>query len=110
MGGGCPAAVSAVDELGMTGQVKIITFDTEEAVLDYIDDGTVEASVSQSPYCMGWWSLVYLYFLSHDDLVTPAEGWRDNGFPFLPDTCDSGSMVVTQDTTYLFRRTYEYTS
>lgn len=109
-GGACPVAVSAIDELGLRDQVKIITFDTEEIVLDYIDDGTVEASVSQSPYCMGWWSLVYLYFLSHDELVTPAEEWKANNFPFLPDTCDSGSMVVTKDTTSLFRRTYEYDS
>ena len=102
--GACTATQAAVAELGLTDQIKIITFDTDEPTLDAIENGTIEASISQSPYCMGWWSLMYLYFLDHDELVSAAENWKDNGYPFLPPTADSGSVLVTADNAYMFRK------
>ena len=102
--GALTGTLTAVDEMGLTDQIKIITFDTDEATLDYIENGRVQASVSQSPYCMGWWSLMYLYFLDHDDMVSASEDWKANGYPFLPPTADSGSTIVTKDNAFMFRR------
>lgn len=100
----CSGAMVAIEELGLTGKVKLITFDTDEATLDNIENGLVEASISQSPYCMGWWSLMYLYFLDHDELVGASENWKENGYPFLPAIADSGSVVVTKDNAFMFRK------
>lgn len=102
--GMCTGTLTALQEMGLDDKVKVITFDTDEATLDNIDNGIVEATISQSPYCMGWWSLMYLYFMDHEELVSASENWKENGYPFLPQISDSGSVVVTKDNTFMFRK------
>lgn len=89
-------AQQAIRELGLQGRVKIITFDTETVTLDAIRDGRIAATISQAPYCQGFWSMVYLYFI-HNDLITSVDDWAAKGFPSLPYAADSGSAVVSID-------------
>jgi ribose transport system substrate-binding protein len=96
------AAQTALSEAGLTGKVKIMSFDTDETTLDSIDKGEVEATITQSPYCEGFWSLIYSYMLVNQDCMKGTDGWYSKGYPSLPATGDSGSMVVTKDLTYMF--------
>ncbi len=87
-------AEQAISEANKVGDIKIVTFDTDAVTLDSIKAGTVEGTVTQNPWTMGYWSLVYLTMLSND-LVKPAENWEANGLMAVPYSCNSGSMVVT---------------
>ncbi len=86
---------TALSETGLTGQIKIVGFDTDTTTLDSIKAGSVEATLSQSPYAEGFWSMVYLYMLANQDCINSADDWYAKGFPSLPITCDSGCAVVT---------------
>jgi ribose transport system substrate-binding protein len=87
-------AQQAIEEAGMTGEIKIVAFDTDTVTLDSIKSGEVEASISQAPWCMGYWTMNYLYFLKNG-LINPVDDWQAKGYPAIPATADSGSTVVT---------------
>lgn len=97
-------AQTALSEAGMSGKVKILGFDTDTTTLDSIDSGDVEATITQSPYCEGFWSLIYDYMLVNQNCISATDGWYEKGYPALPASGDSGSMVVTKDDTYMFRQ------
>lgn len=88
---------TALSEAGLTGKVKIVGFDTDTTTLDSIKGGSVDATLSQSPYAEGYWSLIYAYMLVNQDCIKSADGWYEKGFPSLPATCDSGCAVVTSE-------------
>lgn len=89
-------AQKAIQESNMTGKLKIVGFDTDKTTLDAIQNGEVEASISQGPWCEGFWSMNYLFFTSQN-LMNPVEDWQTKKYPTLPATADSGSTVVTKE-------------
>jgi ribose transport system substrate-binding protein len=89
-------AQKALQETNMTGKVKIVGFDTDSTTLDSIKSGDVDASISQGPWCEGFWSMNYLFFVSNN-LMNPTDDWQAKKYPTLPVTADSGSTVVTKD-------------
>ena len=88
---------TALSEAGLTGEIKVVGFDTDKTTLDSIKSGSVEATLSQSPYAEGFWSMIYVYMLANQDCIKSADDWYAKGFPSLPATGDSGCAVVTAD-------------
>jgi ribose transport system substrate-binding protein len=93
---------TALSESGLKGKIKIVGFDTDKTTLDSIKNGTVEATLSQSPYAEGYWSMIYLYMLVNNQCIKSADDWYEKGFPSLPQTCDSGCTIVTTQNVDLF--------
>lgn len=87
----------ALAEAGLTGQIKLVAFDTDNVTLDAIKNGAVEATISQAPYAQGFWSMVYLYYIE-SGLINPVDGWLEKDYPTLPKTADSGAGIVTIST------------
>lgn len=88
---------TSLSEAGLTGQIKVVGFDTDTTTLDSIKSGSVEATLSQSPYAEGFWSMIYVYMLCNQENIKSADDWYAKGFPSLPATCDSGCAVVTAE-------------
>ncbi|MDO4274361.1 MAG: substrate-binding domain-containing protein [Eubacteriales bacterium] len=88
---------TALAEAGLTGEVKVVGFDTDTTTLDSIKSGSVEATLSQSPYAEGFWSMIYTYMLCNQEYIKSADDWYAKGFPSLPASCDSGCAVVTAE-------------
>lgn len=88
---------TSLSEAGLTGQIKVVGFDTDTTTLDSIKAGSVEATLSQSPYAEGFWSMIYIYMLCNQEYIKSADNWYAKGFPSLPATCDSGCAVVTAE-------------
>jgi len=88
---------TALAEAGLTGEIKVVGFDTDTTTLDSIKGGSVEATLSQSPYAEGFWSMIYVYMLCNQEYINSAEDWYAKGFPSLPAACDSGCSVVTAE-------------
>ncbi|MFB5674245.1 substrate-binding domain-containing protein [Paenibacillus terreus] len=76
------------------GSVKIVSFDTNKATLDMIQDGTISASIGQGTWNMGYWSLQYLFHLHHG-LTVPAPSSSGQNTP-LPVRVDTGISVITK--------------
>lgn len=79
------AGPTAVAESGIKN-VKVLSFDTDAAVLDMIKSGKIEATVAQGTYNMGYWSMNFLYQLAHK---LPGDA--------LPGFIDTGITIVNKD-------------
>lgn len=88
-------AVAAVEESGKS-DIKIVSFDTDKGTLDAIKAGSIEASIAQGTWNMGYWAFQFIYQLNHG-LINPVEGWQEKGINPLPPVVDTGVNVVTKD-------------
>jgi ribose transport system substrate-binding protein len=76
-----PSIVSAVEDAGKVGKVKIVCFDEEDGTIAGIKSGAVFATVVQHPYQFGYDGLKILEkLLKGDKSVIPANG-LDNVAP-----------------------------
>ncbi|HYQ17675.1 MAG TPA: sugar-binding protein, partial [Polyangiaceae bacterium] len=78
-----PAIAAAIEGLGKQGKVKAAVFDEDEATLDAVARGTLEATVVQKPFQFGYLSAKWLHGLATNKEETkkaiPAGGVIDTG-------------------------------
>jgi ribose transport system substrate-binding protein len=68
----CLEAVAAADKLG---QIRIVSFDEQDATLQGIQDGHIQGTVSQNPFEYGYHSVRILKaLLDGDETVLPEDG------------------------------------
>jgi ribose transport system substrate-binding protein len=109
VGFGCVDAVAgegaavAVKLAGKAGKVKIVAMDRDEATLQFIRDGVIDASVAQRTYLMPYLALQMLYDL-RNDRIRFTKDWRKVGVNPLPINVDTGTFVITKDNVDQFRR------
>jgi ribose transport system substrate-binding protein len=108
-GFGCVAAIGgqgaavAVKQAGKTGKVKIVAMDRDEATLQFIQEGVIDASIAQRTYMMTYLALQMLYDL-RNDRIKFIEDWRKVGVNPLPPVVDTGTFVIDKDNHGSFRR------
>ncbi|HEX2877031.1 MAG TPA: sugar-binding protein [Polyangiaceae bacterium] len=61
-----PAIAAAIEGLGKQGKVKAAVFDEDDATLDAIKSGTIEATVVQKPFQFGYLSAKWMHELAKD--------------------------------------------
>lgn len=83
----------ALKEQGLAGKKVIVGFDTDKGTLDMVKDGTINATLAQGTWNMGYWSLLELFHLHHD--LVQSDGMY--GVRPLPPYIDTGVTVVTQE-------------
>ena len=77
--------------------VKIMTFDADEPVLDLIREGKIYGTVAQNTYSMGYWGLSMLFHTAHG-LVNPISDWKTRpGASPLPPYVNTGIDIVVKD-------------
>ncbi len=78
-----PAIAAAIEGLGKQGKVKAAVFDEDDATLDAIKSGTIEATVVQKPFQFGYLSAKWMHELATKNADTkkalPANGIIDTG-------------------------------
>ena len=82
--GNLAPVLSATQEAGKVGQVKIVAIDITPVSLEYIKDGTVAAVITQNPFNMGYTGTMTAYKAALGEEV--------------PEFIDSGSAIVDKDT------------
>ena len=100
--GGQGAAV-AVKQAGKVGKVKIVAMDRDEATLQFIQEGVIDASIAQRTYLMSYLALQMLYDL-RNDRIQFTKDWKKVGVNPLPINVDTGTFVITKDNVAQFRR------
>ena len=70
-----PGILSAVEEAGKTGKVKILCFDEETDTLKGVKDGKIDCTIVQNPYEFGYKGIKDMAaYLGGDKSVVPADG------------------------------------
>lgn len=62
-----PVALSTLEALGKTGEVKLVAFDTPDATLDGVEQGKVFAAIAQDPFAYGYEAIGMLDALYRGD-------------------------------------------
>ncbi|MEG0750579.1 MAG: substrate-binding domain-containing protein [Oscillospiraceae bacterium] len=84
-GFGAPAAMKAVEEAGLTGKVFIVGIDDIQETLDGIKNGTINATMTQNFYRMGYQPVMWMF------------EFATNGTKPASVVNDSGTLVVTKE-------------
>ncbi|WP_373231009.1 substrate-binding domain-containing protein [Cohnella sp.] len=84
----------ALMKQGLAGKKVIVGFDTDKGTLDMVKDGTINATLAQGTWNMGYWSLLELFHHKHDLVQPDSEGMH--GAHPLPPYIDTGVTIVTQ--------------
>jgi ribose transport system substrate-binding protein len=78
-----PAIAAAIEGLGKQGKVKAAVFDEDDATLDAIKSGTIEATVVQKPFQFGYLSAKWMHELAKNKdeakKAMPPNGIVDTG-------------------------------
>lgn len=93
-GGGQGAAV-AVKQAGKVGKVHIIAMDRDEATLQFIDQGIIDASIGQRTYTMSYLALQMVYNVRNDQ-VRMVRDWKKIDVNPLPPNVDTGCFVINK--------------
>ena len=81
--GNLAPVLSAVQEAGRVGEVKLVAIDITPVSIEYIKDGSVAAVVTQNPFNMGYTGTMTAYKAALGEEV--------------PEFIDSGSAIVDKD-------------
>jgi ribose transport system substrate-binding protein len=80
-------AAKAIEEMNLTGKIKIIGFDNTNGEIDYLEDNAIQAIVIQNPYNMG-----YLGVKNAVNVINKVN---------IPKTIDTGSTIIDKNNMYL---------
>jgi len=93
-----PAAATAIEKAGKAGRIKIVCFDTTPDIMEHVKAKTIQATIAQKPYMMGYLSVAVLYNM--------VKLGKDKTLMMLPKSqiIDTGVTVVTPDTVEEYRK------
>ena len=91
-----PAIAAAIEGLGKQGKIKAAVFDEDDATLDAIKSGTIDATVVQKPFQFGYLSAKWMH-----DLATKGEAAKKA----LPPSgvIDTGVTVIDKSNVESFK-------
>jgi ribose transport system substrate-binding protein len=81
---------------------EVITWDTDQGTLDAIRDGTVDATIAQKPYTMGYFGLKLLHEVYHAPPPLLNKDWTTDFFSPYPAFVDTGSTLVDKSNVDLY--------
>ncbi len=87
------AAVKAVRDLQLQGQVSILAFDFSRATIARIEQGEIRATVVQNPYLMGYYGMLLAYSAAHPTGIPSSRP----GFGHVPASIDTGATIIGKD-------------
>ena len=86
----------AVKQAGKLGKIKIVAMDRDEATLQFIEEGIIDASVGQRTYTMSYVGLQMLYNLRNGQMRLINGDWHKVNINPLPTNVDTGSFAITK--------------
>jgi simple sugar transport system substrate-binding protein len=77
---GAEPALAAIEEAGLTGKIKLATFDLSPTILQAVDDGRMEWAIDAQPYLMGYIPIVMFDLMARYKLAPIADYPTGPGF------------------------------
>jgi len=100
---GGAGTATAVKEAGKVGKVKIVAMDRDNAVLRFIQDGVIQATVAQQTALMPIYAVMILYQLNHMDVPISTNN-AAAGVSGAPKVIDTGVIIVDRSNYTYFMR------
>ncbi len=100
---GGAGTATAVREANRVGKVKIVAMDRDNAVLRYIEQGVVQATVVQQTALMPIYAVMILYQLNHGAVPISTDNTAA-GVAGAPTTVDTGVIIVDRSNYKYFLR------
>ena len=100
---GGAGAATAVKEAGKAGEVKIMSMDRGEDVLDAIEDGVITASVAQQTALMPYYAIQILMNINNSKIAITTDN-AAAGVPGVPASIDTGVIIIDANNAQYFRR------
>jgi ribose transport system substrate-binding protein len=97
---GKPVA-DAVKRAKASGRV-VVAWDTDQGTLDAIRDGTIDSTIAQKPYTMGFFGLKLLHEVFHAPPPQLNKVFRIDFFSPYPVFVDTGSALIDKSNVDLF--------
>ena len=94
-----PAIAAAIEGLGKQGKVKAAVFDEDDATLDGIKSGTIEATVVQKPFQFGYLSAKWM----HELALKNADTKKAIAALPQPGIIDTGVTVIDKSNVEAFK-------
>jgi ribose transport system substrate-binding protein len=99
---GGEGAAEVLNRYDMSGKVKIVAFDKDPETLDWIERGSITATIVQKPYIMGFYGVRFADDLHHN-VVHEFKDWRTAPSAPLPIWVDTGTAVLEKSNLAAFR-------
>ena len=99
---GGAGAAEALHRLNLDGKVPIVAMDKSPDTLDWIERGSIAATVAQKSYTMAFYSLRFLDDLHHN-LVHEYKDWKTAPVSPLPAIVDTGTAIIDQSNLEAFK-------
>jgi ribose transport system substrate-binding protein len=96
-------AIMAIREAGLSGKVKIVSFDRGSEILQAVKDGIITESIVQQTALMPFYGLNILYNLKNCKVPMTKDD-EAAGMPGIPPYIDTGVTVCNQQNVDLFMR------
>ncbi|MCX5676748.1 MAG: substrate-binding domain-containing protein [Planctomycetota bacterium] len=100
---GGEGAATAVREAKRAGKVKIVAMDRGNAVLEYVKDGVISATVAQQTALMPFYAVQILYNLTNNPVPVTTDNAKA-GASGAPEVVDTGVVIVDKDNCQYFMR------
>ena len=82
--------------------VEVIAWDADPGTLDAIKDGTIDATIAQKPYTMGYFGLKLLYEVFHAPPPQLYKDFRSDFYSPYPVFIDTGTTLVDRSNVDLY--------
>lgn len=90
-----------LDSYHVTGKV-VMAMDTDPETLDWIQKGTIAATIAQKPYTMAFVGLQMLDNLYHHKPPSLETDWSKDSFSPIPSFVDTGSALIDKSNVQAF--------
>lgn len=100
---GGSGAATAVREAGKTGDIKIISMDRDNEVLEGISEGIISATVAQQTALMPYYATQILYNLNNSNVAITSNN-KAAGVLGIPSMVDTGAVIVDETNYEYFMR------
>ncbi len=81
---------------------EVISWDADKGTLDGIKSGTIDATIAQKPYTMGYFGLKLLYEVFHSPPTQLNKDYRADFFSPYPVFVDTGTTLVDKGNVDLY--------
>ncbi len=98
----CPEVGEVVSRENMAGKVTIVAMDTDQRTTDWIQKGTISATIAQKPFTMGYYGAKLLDDLHHHPPKPLTSDWVQNPTSPIPTFVDTGAFVVDKSSVAAF--------
>ncbi|MBV8828297.1 MAG: substrate-binding domain-containing protein [Acidobacteriaceae bacterium] len=93
----CPEVGEAVKESNATGKVTIIAMDTDQRVLNWIQEGLVAATIAQKPYTMAYLGVKLLDDMHHQKQGSFDTNFKQDSSSPYPAAVYTGTFLVEKE-------------